>query len=60
MSLEDIRSSQEVGTDLEQPDEVTTLNPSAPESSEMASLLEGMDTLAAVPSRQARLYRARC
>ena len=49
MSLEDIRSSQEVGTDLAQPDEVTTLNPSAPETSEMASLLEGMDSLAAVP-----------
>ena len=59
MSLEDIRSSQEVGTDLAQPDEVTTLNPSAPEASEMASLLEGMDSLGSSRWRQARLYRAR-
>ena len=85
MSLEDHRSSQEVGTDLEQPVEVSTLasqessteseqpvevstpapqdsrpeseepvDASAlasgtPESSEMSSLLEGMETLSASP-----------
>ncbi|MDR3678228.1 MAG: 30S ribosomal protein S1 [Acidobacteriota bacterium] len=47
MSLEEIRSSQEVGTDLEQPVEVSTVTPGATESSEMSNLLEGMETLAA-------------
>src|SRR5579872_3362011 len=49
MLYEDDRSSQEVGTDLAQPDEVSTLTSAAPESSEMSSLLEGMETLDAAP-----------
>ena len=47
MSLEEIRSSQEVGTDLEQPVEVSTVTPGATESSDMSNLLEGMETLVA-------------
>ena len=49
MSYEDNRSSQEVGTDLEQPVEVSTLTSGTPESSEMSNLLAGMETLSAVP-----------
>jgi len=49
MSLEDNRSLQEAGTDPEQPAEVSTAPPGAPESSDMSNLLEGMDTLAAPP-----------
>jgi len=49
MSLEDNRSSQEVGTDLEQPVEVSTLNSGTPESTDMSNLLAGMETLSAAP-----------
>ncbi|MGA2986161.1 MAG: 30S ribosomal protein S1 [Terriglobia bacterium] len=49
MSYEDNRSSQEAGTDLEQPVEVSTLTSGTPESSEMSNLLAGMETLSAVP-----------
>jgi len=49
MSLKEDRSSQEVGTDLEQPAEVNTLPPAPAESSEMSNLLEGMETLSATP-----------
>ena len=49
MSLEDNRSSQEVGTDLEQPVEVSTLTSGTPESSDMSNLLAGMETLSAAP-----------
>ena len=49
MSVEDNRSLQEVGTDLEQPAEVSTLTPGTPESSEMSNLLAGMETLSAAP-----------
>ena len=49
MYLEDDRSSQEVGTGLEQPAEVSTLSPGVPESSDMSSLLAGMETLSAAP-----------
>ena len=49
MSLEDNRSSQEVATDLAQPEEVSPVAPATLENSEMSSLLEGMETLAAVP-----------
>jgi small subunit ribosomal protein S1 len=49
MSLEDNRSSQEVGTDLEQPVEMKLLTSGAPESSDMLSLLAGMETLSSAP-----------
>ena len=49
MSLEDNRSLQEVGTDLEQPVEVSTLTSGTPESSDMSNLLAGMETLSAAP-----------
>jgi len=49
MSLEDDRSLQEVGTDLEQPPEVSTLSSGTPENSEMSNLLAGMETLSAAP-----------
>ncbi len=49
MSVEDNRSLQEVGTDLEQPADVSTLTPGTPESSEMSNLLAGMETLSAAP-----------
>jgi small subunit ribosomal protein S1 len=49
MSVEDNRSSQEAGTDLEQPAEVSTLTSGTPESSDMSNLLAGMETLAAAP-----------
>jgi len=49
MSFEDDRSSQEVGTDLEQPAELSALPPGGPESIEMSNLLEGMETLSAPP-----------
>src|SRR5208282_2746046 len=49
MSVEDNRSSQEAGTDLEQPAEVSTPTSSTPESSDMSNLLAGMETLSAAP-----------
>ena len=49
MSFEDNRSSQEAGTDLEQPVEVSTLTSGTPESSDMSNLLAGMETLSAAP-----------
>jgi small subunit ribosomal protein S1 len=49
MSWEDNRSSQEVGTDPEQPVDVSTLSSGTPESTEMSNLLAGMETLAAAP-----------
>jgi len=49
MSLEDNRSSQEAGTDLEQPVEVSTLTSGISESSDMSKLLAGMETLSAAP-----------
>jgi small subunit ribosomal protein S1 len=49
MSVEDERSSQEGGTDLEQPVEVSAVTPGAAESNEMSSLLAGMETLSAAP-----------
>jgi small subunit ribosomal protein S1 len=49
MSYEDNRSSQEAGTDLEHPVEVSTLISGTPESSEMSNLLAGMETLSAAP-----------
>ena len=49
MSLEDNRSSQEAGTDVEQPVEVSTLTSGTPESSDMSNLLAGMETLSAAP-----------
>ncbi len=49
MSVEDNRSSQEAGTDLEQSAEVSTLTSSTPESSDMSNLLAGMETLSAAP-----------
>jgi len=48
MSWEENRSSQEAGTDPEQPAEVSVPAPGAPESNEMSNLLEGMETLTAV------------
>jgi len=49
MSFEDIRSSQEAGTDLEQPVEATTPASGISESSDMSNLLAGMETLSAAP-----------
>ena len=49
MLLEDNRSLQEVGTDLEQPAEVSPLTAGTPESSDMSNLLAGMETLSAAP-----------
>jgi small subunit ribosomal protein S1 len=49
MSLEENRSLQEVGTDLEQPAEVSTPSSGTPENSEMSNLLAGMETLSAAP-----------
>jgi small subunit ribosomal protein S1 len=49
MSLEDNRSSQEAGTDLEQLVEMKLLTAGAPESTDMLSLLDGMDTLSTAP-----------
>jgi small subunit ribosomal protein S1 len=49
MSLDDNRSLQEAGTDLEQPAEVSTLTSGTPESNEMSNLLAGMETLSAAP-----------
>jgi small subunit ribosomal protein S1 len=49
MSLEDNRSSQEVGTDLEQPVEMKLLTSGAPESTDMLSLLVGMETFSSAP-----------
>jgi small subunit ribosomal protein S1 len=49
MSLEDNRSSQEAGTEIEQSAEVSTLASGAPESSDMSNLLAGMETLSAAP-----------
>ncbi|MGA3324386.1 MAG: 30S ribosomal protein S1 [Terriglobia bacterium] len=49
MSLEDHRSSQEAGTDLEQLVEMKLLTSGSPESTDMLSLLDGMETLSAAP-----------
>ena len=49
MSLEDIRSSQEAGTDPEQLAEVGNPASGNPESSDMSNLLEGMEKLSATP-----------
>jgi len=49
MSLEDNRSSQEAGTDLEQLVEMKLLTSGSPESTDMLSLLDGMETLSAAP-----------
>jgi small subunit ribosomal protein S1 len=48
MSSEDDRSSQEVGTDPEQPPEVSALTTGASESSDMSNLLAG-ETFSAAP-----------
>ena len=49
MSYEDNRSSQEAGTDLEQPVEGSMLASGAPESNDMSNLLAGMETLSSAP-----------
>jgi small subunit ribosomal protein S1 len=49
MLLEENRSSQEVGTDLEQPVDVSTLSPGTPEINEMSNLLAGMEALVSAP-----------
>ena len=48
MSLEDIRSSQEVGTTPEQPTEESTLTAGNSESNEMSKLLADSDSFAGV------------
>ena len=48
MFLDDNRSSQEVGTDLEQPVEVSTLASGTPEGGDMSNLLAGMETMGSV------------
>ena len=49
MLLEDNRSLQDAGADLEPPAEVGAVTSVTPESSEMSNLLAGMETLSAAP-----------
>lgn len=59
MSFEDNRSSQEVGTELEQPVEVSTSAPGPSESTDMSNLLADMETLSAVPLAPGEVVQGR-
>ena len=60
MSLvEDNRSSQEVGTDPEQPVEVSTLTPGTSDSSDMSKLLADSETFRVRRWCQERLCKVR-